>query len=195
MKKILLLISKGSELLEISPFTDVFGWNNVVGSKDIEVITASFHSQIHATWNLTIIPEINLSQQTPDLSEFDAIVIPGGFGYRDFFHDMKLLKFKHIIQHFMENNKIIVGVCTGVIALGEAGAIKDRKATTYLYDNDRYFRQLFSYGAFPVRKNIVIDENIITVSGPKNSLDAAFLLLERLSSKENAQIVKFNMCF
>ena len=51
---------------------------------------------------------------------------------------MKKEKFKEIVQSFYEKNKIVVGICTGVISLGEAGILKERKATTYLYDNNRY---------------------------------------------------------
>ncbi|WP_410208300.1 DJ-1/PfpI family protein [Fusobacterium sp.] len=195
MKNILLLISQGSELLEIAPFTDVFGWNNILSKDKICIKTCSFHSKISATWNVEITPEINLAEKTVDLDSFDAIVIPGGFGYRGFFNDMKLPQFIDIIQHFNKKHKTIAGICTGAITLGEAGILTGKKATTYLYDNDRYHKQLKFYGAVPVKENIVIDENIITVSGPKNAIDCAFLLLEILTSKNNADIVKYNMGF
>ena len=95
----------------------------------------------------------------------------------------------------LDQNKIILGVCTGVISLGESGILKNRKATTYLLDNDRYFRQLLNFGAIPIREEIVIDGNIITSSAPKNALETAFILLEKLTSKENMEKVKYNMGF
>lgn len=108
---------------------------------------------------------------------------------------MKTEEFQSIIQHFHNNNKIILGVCTGVISLGESGILKNKRATTYLLDNDRYFKQLSNYGAIPVREEIVIDDNIITSSAPKNALETAFILLEKLTSKENMENVKYNMGF
>ena len=108
---------------------------------------------------------------------------------------MKDSIFKNIIQHFNEKNKIIIGVCTGVIPLGEAGILKGRKATTYLLDNERFFSLLEKYGAIPFSEEIVEDENLITCSGPKNALETAFLLLEKFSDKEYCYIVKKNMCF
>ena len=195
MKKILILISQGVEILEVSPFIDIFGWNMVVGKKNTITTTTSIHDIIYCTWNLKIFPQLNLKKESIDLEEYDALVIPGGFGKAGFFNDMKDSIFKNVIQHFNEKNKIIVGVCTGVIPLGEAGILKGRKATTYLLDNERYFSQLEKYGAIPISEEIVEDENLITCSGPKNALETAFLLLEKFSDKENCNIVKKNMCF
>ena len=195
MKKILILISQGVEILEVSPFIDIFGWNMVVGKKNTTTTTTSIHDIIYCTWNLKIFPQLNLKKESIDLEEYDALVIPGGFGKAGFFKDMKDSIFKNVIQHFNEKNKIIVGVCTGVIPLGEAGILKGRKATTYLLDNERYFSQLEKYDAIPIREEIVEDKNLITCSGPKNALETAFLLLEKFSDKENCNIVKKNMCF
>lgn len=195
MKKILILISQGVEILEVSPFIDIFGWNMVVGKKNTTTTTTSIHDIIYCTWNLKIFPQLNLKKENIDLEEYDALVIPGGFGKAGFFNDMKDSIFKNVIQHFNEKNKIIVGVCTGVIPLGEAGILKGRKATTYLLDNERYFSQLEKYGAIPISEEIVEDKNLITCSGPKNALETAFLLLEKFSDKENCNIVKKNMCF
>ncbi|RGY62707.1 DJ-1/PfpI family protein [Fusobacterium ulcerans] len=195
MKNILVLISQGVEILEVSPFIDVFGWNMVVGKKDTLVTTCSFHDIINCTWNIKILPEINLKNTKLNLEIYDALVIPGGFGKAGFFNDMKTEEFQSIIQHFHNNNKIILGVCTGVISLGESGILKNKRATTYLLDNDRYFKQLSNYGAIPVREEIVIDDNIITSSASKNALETAFILLEKLTSKENMENVKYNMGF
>lgn len=195
MKNILVLISQGVEILEVSPFIDVFGWNMVVGKKDTLITTCSFHDIINCTWNIKILPEINLKNTKLNLEIYDALVIPGGFGKAGFFNDMKTEEFQSIIQHFHNNNKIILGVCTGVISLGESGILKNKRATTYLLDNDRYFKQLSNYEAIPVREEIVIDGNIITSSAPKNALETAFILLEKLTSKENMENVKYNMGF
>ena len=195
MKNILLLLSQGVEIFEFSPFVDVFGWNMVVGKKDTLVTTCSFHDIINCTWNIKILPEINLKNVRLNLEIYDVLIIPGGFGKAGFFEDMKLKEFQEIIQFFHERNKIILGVCTGVIPLGEAGILKNKKATTYLLDNDRYFKQLITYKAIPIREEIVLDGNIITSSAPKNALETAFILLEKLTSEENMKIVKKNMGF
>ena len=148
MKNILLLISQGVEILEVSPFIDVFGWNMIVGKKDTFLTTCSFHDIINCTWNIKILPEVNLKDTKLNLEIYDTLVIPGGFGKAGFFNDMKTTEFQNIIKYFHSQDKIILGVCTGVIALGESGILKNRKATTYLLDNDRYFRQLLNFGPY-----------------------------------------------
>ncbi len=195
MKKILLLIPQGAEILEISPFVDIFGWNSIVGKKNIILKTASFHDIISNTWNLKIIPEINLEKEKICVEDFDALIIPGGFGFKGYFEDMKKDSFKKLILSFNQSKKFLIGVCTGVIPLGEAGVLRNRKATTYLYDNERYFKQLKNYQAVPIREEIVIDDNIITCSAPKNAIEVGFLLLSLLSDEENMKKVRYNMGF
>lgn len=195
MKKILLLISEGAEILEIAPFIDIFGWNNIVGKKNIILKTAGLHRIISNTWNLKILPEINLKESGIVVDEYEALIIPGGFGFKGYFEDMNKMEFKDIIKKFVDKDKFVIGICTGVIPLGEAGVLKNRKATTYLYDNDRYFNQLIKYGATPLREEIVIDNKIITCSAPKNAIEVGFLLLNLLTDEENMKKVKYNMGF
>ncbi len=50
-----------------------------------------------------------------------------------------------------------------------------------------------NYNIIPIEEEIVIDDNLLTCSGPGNALELAFKLLEKLTSKENLMIVKENM--
>lgn len=195
MTKLLLFISNGSELLEISPFVDVFGWNSIVGDKEkkIKIITASYGNKIKSTWNLELKCEINFNEDKINVDEFDGIIIPGGFGLANYFSDIKKESFQNLIQEFNLKEKLIIGICTGAIALGEAGILRNRKATTYRLDNKRYFNQLSGFEAISVEENFVMDKNIITTSNPNSALIAAFFLLNKFTSKENMEKVAFNM--
>ncbi|WP_426709899.1 DJ-1/PfpI family protein [Cetobacterium sp. SF1] len=195
MKKILLLLSNGFEMLEASPFTDIFGWNSIVGSKNIQIVTGGIHPELTCTFNFKVIPEINLSVNKINVKDFSALVIPGGFGFKNFFTDIKSDIFKEIIQEFNNQNKPILGICTGVFALGEAGILENIPATTYLLDNERYFKQLQNFKAISLKKDIIIHKNIITSSGPKTAFDLAWILLETLSTKETVRKVKKEMGF
>lgn len=193
MKRILLLLSDGFEALEASSFTDVFGWNNTIGSRDTPLITASVKPKIRSTWNFEVITEETLEDISAD--DYDALVIPGGFGSAGFFRDTKLEVFQEKIRKFYSGDKYIVGICTGVIPLLESGILKEKRATTYLLDNDRYFKQIEKNGAIPVREDIVVHNKIITSSAPGSAAEVAFILLELLTSKENACYIREAMGF
>ena len=197
MKRIAIFLFEGAELFEIASFTDIFGWNNVVGLKefrDIKVETISYKESIKCTWGGELRAEkIITEDNVEDFFDYDVIVIPGGFGKANFFKDNDNEIFKKLIKYFSENNKIIVAICSAVINLLETTYIKDKKVTTYLLDNKRYFNQLKNYNIIPVEEEIVIDNNLFTCSGPGNALDLSFRLLEKLTSKENVKIIQNNM--
>lgn len=193
MRKVLLLLSEGFEALEASAFIDVFGWNSTIGSKDIELVTSSIKNPIKTTWNLKVHTEVLLKNIHPN--DFEAIIIPGGFGGAGFFQDTKSELFQNTIKKFYYENKYMVGVCTGVIPLAESGVLKGRRATTYLLDNERYFMQLGIHGVTPIKDSIVIDKKIVTSSSPGTAVEVAFILLESLTTRENCDFIKVNMGF
>ena len=197
MKKIAVFLFEGAELFEIASFTDIFGWNNVVGLKefrDIKVETISYKENIKCTWGGELrVQKIITENNIEKFFDYDVIVVPGGFGKANFFKEKDNEIFKKLIKYFSENNKIIVAICSAVINLLETTHIKDKKVTTYLLDNKRYFNQLKNYNIIPVEEEIIIDDNLLTCSGPGNALELAFKLLEKLTSKENLMIVKENM--
>ena len=199
MKKIAIFLFEGAELFEIASFTDIFGWNNVVGLKefrDIKLETISYKESIKCTWGGELRAEkIIVENNVEDFFDYDVLIIPGGFGKANFFKDNDNEIFKKLIKYFSENNKIIVAICSAVINLLETTYIKDKKVTTYLLDNKRYFNQLKNYSIIPIEEEIVEDNNLFTCSGPGNALELSFRLLEKLSSKKNLEIVKKNMFF
>ena len=197
MKKIAVFLFEGAELFEIASFTDIFGWNNVVGLKkfrDIKLETISYKESIKCTWGGNLkVEKVITEKNIEEIFNYDVLVIPGGFGKANFFEEKNNEIFKKLIKYFSESNKIIVAICSAVINLLESGYIKNKKVTTYLLDNKRYFNQLKNYNIIPVEEEIVIDDNFFTCSGPGNALELSFKLLEKLTSSENLEIVKKNM--
>ena len=197
MKKIAIFLFEGAELFEIASFTDVFGWNNVVGLKefrDIKVETISYKESIKCTWGGELRAEkIITEDNVEDFFDYDVLIIPGGFGKANFFKDKNNKIFKKLIKYFFENNKIIVAICSAVINLLESTYIRGKKVATYLLDNKIYFNQLKNYNVIPIEEEIVEDNNLFTCSGPGNALELSFRLLEKLTSNENVNIIKDNM--
>lgn len=193
MKKILLLLANGFEAVEASVFTDVLGWNKWEGDGSTEVVTVGLRNKLTCTWNFTVIPEKTVNDI--QLDEFDALAIPGGFEEAGFYEDAFSAPFLSIIQHFYSNQKPIASICVASLALGKSGILKEKKATTYSHATSKRKEQLKNFGAVVQNDLIVQDGNIITSSNPGTAFDVAFLLLEKLTSKKNAEHVKDLMGF
>lgn len=194
MKKVIIFLFEGVELFEVASFTDIFGWNNIVGTKDIILETVSYKETIKCSWGGEIkVEKIIDRENIRTFFNYDALVIPGGFGKYNFFRDKDNVIFKELVKYFFEKEKYIFGICSGVLNLLSTTYIKNRKVTTYLLDNKRYFNQLKNYNVIPVESEICEDKNLFTCSGAGNSLELALKLLEILTNKENKDIVKENM--
>lgn len=171
----------------------MLGWNKWEGDGSTEVVTVGLRNKLTCTWNFTVIPEKTVNDI--QLDEFDALAIPGGFEEVGFYEDAFNTPFLNVIQYFYSNQKPIASICVASLALGKSGILKDRKATTYNHSTSKRKEQLKNFGAVVQSDLIVQDGNIITSSNPGTAFDVAFLLLEKLTSKKNAEHVKDLMGF
>ena len=80
-----------------------------------------------------------------------------------------------------------------IINAWKSGILVGKKAT-YSHPTSKRKEQLKNFGAIVQNDLIVQDGNIITSSNP-TAFDVAFLLLEKLTSKKNAEHVKDLMGF
>jgi len=193
MKRVLLFLAQGFEAYEASVFTDVIGWSRSFGIEPVDLVTTGLRSEIKCTWNLIVRPEIEFDKI--NAMDFDALAIPGGFENAGFYEDAYDERFLNLIREFDKENKIIASICVAAMPLGKSGILAKRKATSYdLLDGLRR-KQLADFGANVQDEMIVVDENIITSTGPSTALDVAFRLLEMLTNLENVNIVKKYMRF
>jgi len=192
-KKVLLFLARGFEEYEASVFTDVIGWSRVYGTKPVDLVTCGLRQEVKCTWNFKVRPETGIDQI--DVSDFDALAIPGGFETAGFYEDAYDERFLDLVREFDKQGKIIASVCVAALPVGKSGVLKNRKATTYdLLDGVRR-KQLADFGAIIQDERIVVDKNIITSTGPSTGLDVAFKLLEMLTNSENVDVVKKYMRF
>lgn len=184
MKRILLLLANGVEPLEMAAITDVLGWANLVGDEKLEVVDVGLRSRIATTFGLSLSPSQLLHDV--DLNSFDALAIPGGFEPAGFYEEALSEEFLAVIRHFAAANKVVASVCVSSICLGAAGVLEGKNATTYHQIGGKRKQQLVDTGAIFVDRPIVIDGNLITSTGPGTAIEVAFELLERVTSKANA---------
>lgn len=192
-KKVLLFLAQGFEAYEASVFTDVLGWSREPGMEPVDLVTTALRPVLHCCWNLVAQPEVPFEQINPD--EFDALAIPGGCEDAGFYEDAFDERFLNLIRHFDKNHKPIAAICVGALPIGKSGVLVNRQATTWDLNNGNRRNQLAGYGALVQNKQLVIDKNIITSTGPATSIDVAFALLGMLTNKENVIEVKRNMRF
>lgn len=193
MKNVLLFLPQGFEAYEASVFTDVMGWSRELDAQPVNVTTAALRTEVTCTWNLIVRPEAALD--AIDTGIFDALALPGGFESAGFYEDVFDERLLDLIRTFDRAGKLIAAVCVGALPVGKSGILKNRKATTYDLPDGERRKQLTGYGARVMDEMIVVDGNIITSTGPATAPDVAFLLLEMLTSRSNADAVREQMRF
>lgn len=192
MKKVLLLLADGFETLEASVFIDVIGWNLVDGDGTTQLYSCGLRKDIKSSFNQHFVVDYLINEINTD--EFDALAIPGGFEVFGYYNDAYNVDFLKLIRMFNAQSKIIASVCVGALPIARSGALTNRRATTY---NKMGFRQeeLGSYEVNVINEPIVTDCNVITSWNPSTAADVAFLLLERLTSKNQSNFIREIMGF
>ncbi|MFV0378314.1 MAG: DJ-1/PfpI family protein [Mangrovibacterium sp.] len=192
-KKVLLFLAQGFEAYEAAVFTDIIGWSREFGTEPVELISTGLRQEIKCKWNLIVRPELGFDHI--DTKDFDALAIPGGFKDSGYYEDAFDERFQTMIRAFDRDKKIIAAVCAAAVPVAKSGVLTGRRATTYDLSNIYGREYLADFGAHVQDKQVVIDRNIITSTGPATSLDVAFTLLEMLTSARNAEEVKKYMRF
>jgi protein deglycase len=191
MKKVLLLLADGFETFEASVFIDVIGWNLVEGDNSTELFSCALKKEIKSSFNQRFIVDYLISDI--DISQFDALAIPGGFEKYGYYIDAYDDKFLDVIRAFEAKNKFIASICVGALPVGKSGVLKDKKGTTYNSEVRRGALQ--SFGVTVMHQPIVQADNIVTSWNPSTAVGVAFMLLEHLTSKNNADNVRRLMGF
>jgi 4-methyl-5(b-hydroxyethyl)-thiazole monophosphate biosynthesis len=191
MKKVLLLLPNGFEVLEASAFIDVIGWNHLEGDGLTELFTCGLHKEVVSSFNQQFIVDYLIDEI--DVESYDALAIPGGFEEYNYYIDAYDERVLNLISNFNQKNKVIASICVAALPLGKSGVLKGKDGTTY--NSPKRRETLQSYGVNLVGKPIVQTGNIITSHGPSTAIEVAFLLLERLTSPSNTQAVAQLMRF
>ena len=190
-QKILLLLANGFEILEASAFIDVMGWNLEEGDNSTKLYSCGLKKEVNSSFNQKFV--VNYLVNEVDIDSFHALVIPGGFKNYGYYEDAYNIEFLKIIREFNSQNKIIASVCVGALPLVKSGILKNKNATTY-YQTE-YRQILKNNGVVVSNEQIEIDDNLITSNGPSTAVEVAFILLKRLTSKENTLLVRKLMGF
>lgn len=192
--KVLLFCCKGFETMEFAPFVDVMGWARNDYGMPVEVVTAGFSKTVISTFGIPIL--VDKSYDEIDVSEYDALAIPGGFEEFGFYEEAYDERFLNLIREFERSNKYIASICVGALPIGASGILKGRKATTYHLGDGRRQKQLAEFGVDVIPdQSVVTDKNIITSFCPETAPHVAIALLRMLMGDEKAKVVAKAMGF
>ncbi|WP_319592003.1 DJ-1/PfpI family protein [uncultured Draconibacterium sp.] len=191
MKNVLLLLANGFEFFEASAFIDVIGWNMEEGDCSTKLYICGATKEIKSAFNHRLMADYLIDEV--NVKEFDALAIPGGFEVYNFYVDAYSDKFLDLIRAFKANDKIISSICAGALPIGKSGLLTGKNGTVYPSPVRR--EALKSFGVNVLDQPVVIDDNIITSWNPATAFDVALLLLELLTTKENAEKVRKLMGF
>ena len=191
MKKVLLLLARGFEVYEASVFIDVMGWNKTAGDKSTELFTCGLTKEVTSTFDQKFI--VDYVHGEIDISEYDALAIPGGFEEYGFYDESYSEPFLKMIRDFNSMSKTIASICVAALPLGKSGILNGRKATTY---NSHVRRSaLKQFNAEIINQPVVVDNNVITSWNPATAIEVALLLLQELTTTENANHIRNIMGF
>ncbi len=193
MKRVLLLLAEGFEMIEAGAFIDVFGWNSSFGSVPVDLKLCGTAGVVRSAFGVEIKAELTIDCVCA--SDFDALAVPGGFGTYGFYADAHSHDFTGLIREFGRLNRPIASVCTGSIPLAKSGILNGRRATSYGLNAGKSLKRLERLGAVPVDERIVVDGGIITSQYPSTAFDTAFLLLKALTGTDNASHIRELMGF
>lgn len=111
-------------------------------------------------------------------ADFDAILFIGGSGA------YKLIDNEHchqIAKEAVSNNKVLAAICVAPAILAKAGVLFGKKATVWSSPLDKSAVNILKEnGAVYSGDDVVVDEKIITASGPQVAKEFANTLLEML---------------
>ncbi len=136
---------------------------------DLEYVVASRTDQVRSSEGLLLIPD----EIYTDLKSFDYVLIPGGDGVKEL---MKSPEYLGWISSAGPDTTI-AAVCGGVLLLGAAGLLRDRKATTH-----PVMQEVLKHFAREVLiDRIVHDGRVITAGGVTAAIDLGLYITELIA--------------
>jgi len=137
---------------------------------------------VTSSTGLTLTPTTTFADCPP----LDVICVPGGVGVNALMRDEAALAF---LKAQAKGARFTTSVCTGALALGAAGLLRGKRATTHWASLDL----LAAFGAVPVKARVVRDGAVVTGGGVTAGIDFALTLIAELAGRDVAEIIQLNL--
>lgn len=113
-----------------------------------------------------------------NIADFDAVVIAGGGGSREFLWSNK--KLQKLVKDAFDHEKVLAAICISPVVLARAGVLEDRKAT--VFNDAACIKELEKGGASYEEEDVIVDDNVVTACGPDAAEKFGEAVLEALSN-------------
>jgi cyclohexyl-isocyanide hydratase len=121
-----------------------------------------------------------------DIPACDVVCVPGGLGVTDAIRDEAFID---ELRRLAETAHFVTSVCTGSVALGAAGLLQGKRATSHWAWRDT----LALFGAIPDPGHVVRDGNVVTGGGATAGIDFALTLVGEIAGPEVAQGIQLQI--
>ena len=178
MPRVCVLLAEGFEEIEAVTIIDVLRRGEV----DVVILSVSGES-VTGSHGIRIQADRTLRAESPET--WDMVILPGGMpgstNLRDHPGVRELIKKQHA------DGRCLAAICAAPIALGAAGVLEGKNATSYPGLEDQL------PGATYREDRVVADGTVITSRGVGTSLDFALELVARLQGNDVAASLKDRM--
>ncbi len=150
----------------------------ILDHSGLTVITASDKAGT-ATASDGTTTEVDISLDQVSVKDFDALFFIGGPGSMDHLDNKTSY---NLLKKAAEANKPFGAICATVRILAKSGVIMGKKVTGWNSDN-KLADILEQSGSHFIRKDVVVDGNIVTATGPSAAQEFGAKILSVLAQK------------
>lgn len=121
-----------------------------------------------------------------DCPQADLLCVPGGFGIRGVIQAGATLQF---LRDQAAAARYVTSVCTGSLALGAAGLLDGKRATSHW----AYTSLLGKFGATYQKARVVQDGDVITAGGVTSGIDFALTVVAEIAGQQLAEMIQLSL--
>lgn len=154
-QKVVLITGPGFEDVEV-----IYPYFRLQEEGFVVDVATSTNGEVFGKHGIPMRPSIDLKELSAE--NYAAVIIPGGYEAPDRVRQVaEILEFIH---KMFSLRRVVSSICHGPWVLISANIVKDKNATCYIGMKD----DLRNAGARYLRKNVVVDDNLVTSDHPRN---------------------------
>ena len=129
--------------------------------------------------------QIKPGKVNESLADYDAIIVPGGWGTRSLQTDHHFISWLQTASGVQYK----ISICSGSLLLGAAGFLAGKSATSHFQE----YETLRPYCGEVLKDRIVEDGNVITAGAVAASIDLGLYLCNKWAGKEAEDVIRQKM--